>query len=265
VSDPEVAKERARLLYSTGDYSFWSSIFEPASEALVEVAGVGPGDRVLDVAAGNGNTALAAARRGAVVTAVDITPAQIERGRRRADEEGLAVEWLEADAEELPFRDASFDCVLSTFGVAFAPYGERATPEMFRVVRSDGVVGATKWIDEGYFARLDALEAKFVPERRDVLLGRLTEEQAGRRFSPHSSAVEVRREMVPMRFASIDQFWSESLERDPDLLWLRAQLTPAQWERWSMEFRRLVADTNSADDGSLHLELHYLLVVARAP
>jgi SAM-dependent methyltransferase len=263
VSEPEVAKERARRLYSTGDYSFWSSIFAPASGALVEMVGVGRGDRVLDVAAGNGNTALAAARRGAVVTAVDITPAQIERGRRRADAERLAIEWLEADAEELPFHDASFDCVLSTFGVAFAPYGERAAPEMFRVVRSDGVVGATRWADEGYFARLDALEAKFVPDRKDVLLKRLTEEEAALRFAPHSSSVEVRRHMLPMRFASFEQFWSESLERDPDLLWLRAQLTPAQWEGWSTEFRRLVADANSAEDGSLRLELHYVLLVAR--
>jgi SAM-dependent methyltransferase len=264
VSDADVAKERARRLYSTGDYSFWSSVFAPASDALVEMAGVGPGDRVLDVAAGNGNTALAAARRGAVVTAVDITPAQIERGRRRTDAEGLAVEWLEADAEELPFRDASFDCVLSTFGVAFAPYGERAAPEMFRVVRSGGVVGATRWADEGYFARLDALEAKFVPDRKDVLLKRLTEEEAALRFAPHSSSVEVRREMLPMRFASFEQFWSESLERDPDLLWLRARLTPALWEEWSIEFRRLAADANATDDWSLRLELHYVLLVARA-
>jgi SAM-dependent methyltransferase len=264
VSDADVAKERARRLYSTGDYSFWSSVFAPASDALVEMAGVGPGDRVLDVAAGNGNTALAAARRGAVVTAVDITPAQIERGRRRTDAEGLAVEWLEADAEELPFRDASFDCVLSTFGVAFAPYGERAAPEMFRVVRSGGVVGATRWADEGYFARLDALEAKFVPDRKDVLLKRLTEEEAALRFAPHSSSVEVRRQMLPMRFASFEQFWSESLERDPDLLWLRARLTPALWEEWSIEFRRLAADANATDDWSLRLELHYVLLVARA-
>ena len=218
---------------------------------------------MLDVAAGDGNTALAAARRGAVVTAVDITPAEIERGRRRAEAERLAVEWLEANAQELPFRDASFDCVLSTFGVALEPYGERAAPEMFRVVRSGGVVGATKWADEGYFARLDELEAKVVPERRDVLLERLTEEEAAGRFALHSSSVEVRREVIPMRFASFVQFWNESLERDPDLLWLRARLTPAQWERWSIEFRRLVADANSADDGNLRLELHYLVLVAR--
>jgi SAM-dependent methyltransferase len=264
VSDPETAKERARLLYSTGDYSFWSSVFAPASDALVEAAGVGPHDHVLDVAAGDGNTALAAARCGAVVTAVDITPAQIERGRRRAAEERLTVEWLEADAEKLPFGDASFDCVLSTFGVALKPYGDRAALEMFRVARSGGVVGATKWADEGYFAQLGALQAKFVPERKDVLLNRLTEEQAVGRFAPYSASVELRREMLPMRFASIEQFLSESSDRDPDLLVLRARLTPGQWERWSVEFRRLVADANSAGDGSLRLDLHYVLVVARA-
>lgn len=264
MSDSEAAKERARLLYSTGDYSFWSSVFVPASQVLVEAAGIGPGDRVLDVAAGDGNTALAAARRGATVTAVDITPAQIERGRRRTDADGLAVEWLEADAQELPFGDASFECVLSTFGVALEPYGEQAAAEMFRVVRPSGVVGATEWADDGYIARLDALEAEYVPERKDVLLDQLTEAKASERFASHSPSVEVRREMLPMRFASIEQFWSESFERDPDLLWLRAQLTPAQWERWSIEFRRLVAEANSADDGSLRLELHYLLVVGRA-
>jgi ubiquinone/menaquinone biosynthesis C-methylase UbiE len=263
VSQPETAKERARLLYSGGDYSFWSSTFAPASEELVEAAGVGPRDLVLDVAAGNGNTALAAARRGAAVTAVDITPTQIERGRRRAEAERLAIEWLEADAEELPFEDGSFDCVLSTFGVVLDPPGERAAAEMFRVARSDGVVGATEWAAKGYIARLDALEAKFVPERSSVLLDQLTEEKAAARFAPYSSSVEVRQEMLPMRFASIEQFWSESFERDPHLLWLRGRLTPAEWERWSIEFRRLVADTNSADNGTLLLELHYLLVVAR--
>jgi SAM-dependent methyltransferase len=231
LSDLETVKERQKALYSTGDYSFWSNLFEPASDALIDAADIGSGDRVLDVAAGNGNTALAATRRNAVVTAIDTTPAQIERGRRRAAAEGLTIEWREGDAEELPFPDGSFDSVVSSFGVVLEPRGDRAAAEMFRVVHPGGVVAATEWVRDGYFASVDAFEARFTPERSDDLLDGLTEEDAAARFGRHSATVDVRREVLPVRFASAEQFWDEMRDRDPWALRLRAELTAEQWEQ----------------------------------
>jgi len=107
--DPQAAKQRGRIDYSLGRYSFWSAVFEPTSDRLIDTAGVSSGMRVLDVAAGDGNTALAAARRGATVIAVDITPAQVRRGRIRTEAEGAMVQWAEADEDRLPLRDVSFE------------------------------------------------------------------------------------------------------------------------------------------------------------
>ena len=110
------AKPEATDLFAAGDYSFWSRIFEPASQSLVEAAHVGAGGRVLDVAAGNGNTALAASRHGAIVTALDPSQAQIERGRQRAKMENTPIAWVRADGRRLPFADSSFDGCLDSFG-----------------------------------------------------------------------------------------------------------------------------------------------------
>ncbi|MCW5621925.1 MAG: class I SAM-dependent methyltransferase, partial [Burkholderiales bacterium] len=123
-------------------------------ESLAEAADVRAGERVLDVAAGNGNATLAAARRFAQVTSTDYVPALLERGRARAQAEGLEVEFRAADAEDLPFDDAGFDVVLSTFGVMFAPQQQRAAHEMLRVVRSGGRIGLANWTPEGFLGDL---------------------------------------------------------------------------------------------------------------
>jgi ubiquinone/menaquinone biosynthesis C-methylase UbiE len=145
--DPQTAKQRGRIDYSFGRYSFWSTVFGPASDRLVDAAGVSPAMQVLDVASGDGNTALAASRLGATVVALDITPAQVRRGRLRTEAEGAAVQWVEGDEDRLPFPDATFDCALCTFGIE-GPL-DAAVDEMFRVVRRGGVVGFTEWTGEG--------------------------------------------------------------------------------------------------------------------
>lgn len=146
--DRETAQWPETIDYSLGDYSFLSSIFEPSSQVLVDAAGVSTDMHVLDVAAGDGNTALAAARRGAAVTALDISPAQLERGRKRTEAAGLAVQWVEGDADRLPFADGSFDCALSTFGIDEGNVN-RVVAEMLRVVKPGGVIGITDWTREG--------------------------------------------------------------------------------------------------------------------
>ena len=140
--------ERIRELWSAGDYQRVGVRLVPASEQLVADLQVRPGERVLDVGAGTGNTALAAARRDAEVVCTDIVPELLDYARRRAELEGLSYETRVADAQQLPFDDASFDVVTSTLGVVFAADAERAADELVRVLRPGGRVGVTSWVPE---------------------------------------------------------------------------------------------------------------------
>jgi ubiquinone/menaquinone biosynthesis C-methylase UbiE len=121
MTEAQPMKDIQKLMWSLGDYQQLARQFEPTAVALVEACRIGPGMEVLDVAAGTGNVAVAAARQGARVVASDLTPRMVELGRERSAAEGLDIEWLEADAEDLPFEDGRFDVVASSFGAMFAP------------------------------------------------------------------------------------------------------------------------------------------------
>src|SRR5918998_415026 len=136
--DLSAVKSRQQAAWSSGDYAVIGTTLSITGELLCEAVDVRPGQRVLDVAAGNGNATLAAARRWADVTSTDYVPALLERGRAKAEAERLPVRFQEADAEQLPFADASFDVVLSVFGVMFTPHQEQAALELLRVCRSGG-------------------------------------------------------------------------------------------------------------------------------
>lgn len=150
----EEAKATERAAYTAGNYPWLAAVLMPAAEDLVRAAGVGPGDRVLDVAAGTGNVAVAAARRGASVTAVDLTPRQVERGEARTRAEGLDVTWMVGDAEALPVADGAYTHVLSAFGVMYAPQREVAAAELRRAATPDGVIGVVAWPPGGFNDRL---------------------------------------------------------------------------------------------------------------
>src|SRR5690606_35467049 len=147
-------KARARATWSAGDYDAVAQGIWPVGEAVVRRAGVARGERVLDVAAGTGNAAIRAAEAGGIVTAIDLTPELFAAGRRRAADAGVEVEWVEGDAEQLPFEDGSFDVVLSTFGVMFAPRHDVAAREMARVLRPGGRIGLATWTPDGTVADL---------------------------------------------------------------------------------------------------------------
>ncbi len=156
-------KQRQQATWASGDFAVIGTTLQIVGESLAEAADVRAGERVLDVAAGNGNATLAAARRFANVTSTDYVPALLDKGRERARAEHLSVEFQVADAEVLPFDDGSFDVVLSTFGVMFAPDQRRAAREMLRVLRPGGRVGLANWTPQGFIGRLFKVIGAHVP------------------------------------------------------------------------------------------------------
>ena len=162
-TDPEL-KARHRAMWASGDYpSMVDTFLLPLGPRLVEACGIGAGIRVLDVAAGTGNAALPAARAGADVTASDLTPELLEAGRDRAEGEGLVLDWVEADAENLPFDDASFDVVMSSIGAMFAPHHQDVADELVRVCRPGGTIGLLSWTPEGQIGALLKTIGPFAP------------------------------------------------------------------------------------------------------
>ncbi len=163
ITDRELeAKHRA--LWALGDYAaIAANIVRPLGPVLVEASGIGPGDRVLDVAAGTGNAAIAAAATGAQVTASDLCPELVEQGRRLGTEAGVVIDWNEANAEALPYPDESFDVVLSCIGVMFAPHHQQAADELLRVTRPGGRIGLIAWTPDGFIGQLFATMKPYVP------------------------------------------------------------------------------------------------------
>jgi ubiquinone/menaquinone biosynthesis C-methylase UbiE len=161
--DIPAIKAKQQAMWASGDFAVIGTTLQIVGELLAEAADVRAGERVLDVAAGNGNATLAAARRFATVTSTDYVPALLERGKLRATADGLDVTFKVADAERLPFPDASFDVVLSTFGVMFAPDHKASSSEMLRVCRPGGRIGLVSWTPEGFLGDLFRTVARHVP------------------------------------------------------------------------------------------------------
>jgi SAM-dependent methyltransferase len=163
VPDSEI-KARHRAIWASGDYpSMVETFLLPLGPRLVEASGIGAGARVLDVAAGTGNASLPAARRGAHVTASDLTPELLEAGQQRAAAAGLDLDWVEADAEALPFEDGSYDVVISAIGAMFAPRHQNTADELVRVCRPGGTIGLLSWTPEGMIGALFRLMAPYMP------------------------------------------------------------------------------------------------------
>ena len=156
-------KERQRVAWTAGDYSVVGSTLQIVGETLCEALDLRSGNRVLDVAAGNGNAALAAARRGCEVVATDYVSYWLDRARMRANADGLPIAFREADAEFLPFKDADFDIVVSTFGVMFTADHERAANELMRVCRPGGRIGMANWTPDSFIGQVFKVIGKYVP------------------------------------------------------------------------------------------------------
>ncbi len=161
--DYPAIKTRQQATWASGDFAVVGTTLQIVGELLAEAADVCGGEQVLDVAAGNGNATLAAARRFAAVTSTDYVPALLDKGRARAQAEGLDVTFQVADAEALPFEDDQFDCVLSTFGVMFAPDHAKSAAEMLRVLRPGGRIGVASWTPDGFIGQMFRVVGSYVP------------------------------------------------------------------------------------------------------
>ena len=161
--DYDAVKARQRDMWASGDYATIGTTLQIVGETLCEAVDIAAGSRVLDVAAGNGNASLAAARRGAVVTATDYVDELLARTARRAEAENLAIETRTADAEALDLPDGSFDSVLSVFGVMFAPHQEQAAAELVRVCRPGGRIGVANWTPTGFVGQMLKTVTRYAP------------------------------------------------------------------------------------------------------
>jgi ubiquinone/menaquinone biosynthesis C-methylase UbiE len=161
--DLAAVKQRQQQMWASGDFHAVAALIQPVAETLVEAAGPQAGWQVLDVATGSGNAAIAAARAGCDVVGVDYVPGLLARGRARVEAEGLAVDFVEGDAEALGFADGSFDAVFSVFGAMFAPDHHRAAGELARVCRPGGTIALATWTPDGFIGQMFKVVSTYVP------------------------------------------------------------------------------------------------------
>jgi ubiquinone/menaquinone biosynthesis C-methylase UbiE len=197
-------KQKQRATWASGDFSVIGTTLQIVGEELAEAVDVRAGERVLDVAAGNGNATLAAARRFAEVTSTDYVPALLDDGARRAAAERLDVEFEVADAEDLPFADGTFDVVLSTFGAMFTPNHLRPAREMLRVARSGGRIGLANWTPDGFIGQLFRIVGAYLPPAAGLKSPALwgTEPHIVELFGAQATAIRTERKHFNFRYRS---------------------------------------------------------------
>ena len=264
--DVAAIKDRNRWMWGLGEYAELSEALRPAALALAEACAVSAGQEVLDVAAGDGNFAIACAHEGASVVASDISPGMVERGRARAQREGYDIEWVEADVEELPFEDGRFDCVGSVFGAMIAPRPRVVAEELFRVIRPGGTVGMTAWTPNGFSADLFRLGRSYAPPSGDQPISDEWSDEANvrERFDGLAARFEVEVRTLPWRFDSPEEMVSTLGTSAPPWVAAKQTLPPERWESLISEAREL-AERWAGDARPIEFENEYALIVARKP
>jgi SAM-dependent methyltransferase len=261
--DVDQIKQRQAMIWSQGDYSTLSEQLRPAAIELRDLCAVSAGQEVLDVAAGDGNFALACAQEGASVVASDLSPGMLERGRTRSQAEGYDIEWVQADAEELPFEDDRFDCVGSVFGAMIAPRPERVASELMRVVRPGGTVGMTAWRAGTLVPKLGELARKYVP---GAPVGHLSEEWADEetaraRFDGLAARVTFEIRTLTTEADSPEEYMERLCGSAPPLVAAKMAMPPEPYEAMTGEIHEYVRGRSG--DGPVRLESDYALIVAR--
>lgn len=257
-------KGQQRQVWAMGDYAMVGMTLVIISERLCEAVDVRAGQEVLDVAAGNGNTALAAARRFCEATALDYVPELLERGRERAAAERLRINFQEGDAEALPYPDGSFDSVLSTLGVMFAPNHEQTAREMLRVCRPGGKIGLANWTPNGFIGELFRVITKHVPPKVKLAPGTLwgTEEYLRELFGDRISGLQATLQYFTFRYPSA-QHWVDFFRAYyGPMARTFAALDAAGQEALTSDLLDLVAMYNRSGDGTMVVPGEYLEAVA---
>jgi SAM-dependent methyltransferase len=261
--DLQVLKAQQRGAWASGDYAVVGTTLQIVGESLCEALDLRSGQRVLDVAAGNGNASLAAARRWCDVVATDYVPALLERGRERAAAERLAMQFQEADAEALPFPDASFDAVVSTFGVMFVADHERAAAELLRVCKPGGKVGLANWTPDGFIGQLFKTIGKHRPPpagaKSPALWG--TRARLEELFGAGARSIKAAERQFVFRYRS-PEHWLEVFRNyyGPTLKAFAALDAPAQ-AALARDLLALIDQFNRSGDGTMVVPSEYLEVV----
>jgi SAM-dependent methyltransferase len=261
--DLPALKARQHGAWSSGDYAIVGTTLQIVGEQLCEALDLRAGMKVLDVAAGNGNATLAAARRWCEVTSTDYVPALLVRGKVRAEADGMKITFKEADAEALPFADGSFDVVVSTFGVMFTPNQDRAAAELARVCKRGGKIGLANWTPEGFIGQVFKTLGKYLPPpagaRSPALWG--TEARLKEMFGASSSAIRAERRHFVFRYRSPEHFLDIFKSYYGPMLKAFAALDEANQRKLHQDLMMLIGSMNRADDGTMVLPSEYLEVV----
>ena len=262
---PDLAalKLRQHTAWSSGDYAVVGTTLQIVGEELCEALDLRSGQKVLDVAAGNGNVTLAAARRWCDVVSTDYVPSLLERGRLRAAAEGLSVEFKEADAEALGFADASFDVVVSTFGVMFAPDHDKAAAELVRVCKSGGKIGMANWTAEGFIGQLFKVLGKYLPpaagSKSPPLWG--SKVHISGLFGAAALSIRTESRTFAFRYRSPEHFVEVFKSYYGPTLKAFAALDEANQQGLRDDLLALIRRMNRAEDGTMVVPSEYLEIV----
>jgi SAM-dependent methyltransferase len=267
--DVGAIKDGQRRMWTVGDYAEISRSIQSAANAVVERAEVTAGERLLDVATGTGNVAVPAALAGAQVTGLDLTPKLLELARARAAEAGAEIEFVEGDAEDLPFDDRSFARVTSCFGVMFAPRQDVAVGELVRVAAPGARIVVAAWTPRGLTGQMFKTVGSYMPSpppelKAPVMWGE--EDHVRSLFAASGAEMSFELRTVTFEHESAEGWLGHNEARLGPMVLAKAALEPqGRWEELRGELVKLYTDGNEADDGSFRAQAEYLLTVAQLP
>ncbi len=256
-------KTKQQGAWSTGNYAVVGTTLQIVGEELCEALDLRSGSRVLDVAAGNGNVTLAAARRFCDVTSTDYVPSLLESGKKRAEGDGLEVKFQVADVENLPFGDAEFDVVVSTFGVMFAPHQAAAAAEMIRVCRAGGRIGMANWTADGFIGQLFKTLGRHVPPPPGVMSPALwgSRPWLEQTFRARAAAIEVNERTFTFRYASPDHFIDVFRTYYGPVHKAFLSLDRAGQHALEADIRNLIVRFDTGTDGGMRVPSEYAEVI----
>lgn len=263
VVDLASLKARQHSAWCSGDYALIGSTLQIVGEELAEALDLRAGQSVLDVAAGNGNASLAAARRWCEVTSTDYVPALLARGRARADANGFRIAFEEADVEALPFADASFDAVVSTYGVMFTPDQDRAAAEMLRVCKAGGKIGLANWTPQGFIGQIFKILGGYLPPPTGAKspLAWGTRERLTELFGESAQSISAEPRNFMFRYRDAAHFIDVFTTYYGPMLKAVTALDGSKRPAMLADIETLIARSNRAADGTMVVPGEYLEVV----